>query len=423
MIGKRLNSILVKPAGPDCNLACAYCFYSGKSSLFPDSRKHRMSDDILTGLIREVMTQAGDEVGFSWQGGEPTLMGLPFFRKAVDLISRFGRNQAVGNGLQTNGILINREWTRFLREYNFLVGLSLDGPQHIHDRYRSAKDGKGTWSTIADRAKLMLDEGVPVNALAVVTDYSVGFGEEIYSFYKEIGLDYMQFIPCVERDPLNPGSLLPFSVSADKYGQFLCTLFDLWIADFVDGNQTTSIRFFNSMLHSYVGLTPPECTLLEECGNYLVVEHNGDVYSCDFFVEPRWRLGNIKEGRLLDMLNSEMQGAFGAMKGSLPGECNVCEWLHHCRGGCINDRPGGLNHEGLNHLCDAYKMFFRHADARLQELASMWKATQVSTAANEPAKHAGPAKEEKTGRNAPCPCGSGLKHKRCCLAGRSADSR
>jgi uncharacterized protein len=339
-------------------------------------------------------------------------MGLPFFQKAVDLICRFGRNQTVGNALQTNGILIDKDWARFLRQYNFLVGLSLDGPEHIHNQYRVMKDGKGTWSTVTDRAKMMLDEGMSVNVLGVITDYAAGFPGEIYGVYKDLGLNYMQFIPCVETVPGHPNSLLPFSVSAEKYGPFLCKLFDLWLSDFVDGEQTTSIRFFDSILHSYVG-----------CGNYLVVEHNGDVYSCDFFVEPRWRLGNIKEGRLLDMLNSERQDAFGAMKHRLPDECSVCEWLQHCRGGCTKERMGGLNHDGLNYLCDAYKMFFRHADARLTELASSWKARQASDVANKPAEHIGSAKEEKIGRNAPCPCGSGLKYKRCCLAGRSANSR
>jgi len=415
MTGKILNSVLVKPAGPDCNLACDYCFYSGRASLFPDATKHRMSEDILTNMIRQVMTQAGEEVGIAWQGGEPSLMGLPFFQKAVEQISRFGRNQTVGNGFQTNGLLINKDWARFLRQYNFLVGLSIDGSEHIHDYYRHMKDDKGTWSIVNDRAKLMLDEGVSVNALGVVTGYSAEFPEEIYAFYKELGLNYMQFIPCVEIDPSNPSALSVFSVSAEKYGSFLCTLFDLWISDFVDGVQTTSIRFFDSIFYSYVGLTPPECTLLEECGNYLVIEHNGDVYSCDFFVEPRWRLGNIKEGQLQDMLNSERQKAFGAMKNRLPTECKACKWLHQCRGGCIKDRSGGFNHNGVNHLCDAYKMFFDHADAKLTELASSWKSIQPSVMMSEKTRHSDSGKMEKIGRNDLCPCGSSLKYKKCCL--------
>jgi len=376
MTEKTLNSILVKPSGPDCNLSCSYCFYSGRAGLFPETRTHRMTGELLTEMIRQAMTQSGDQVGFAWQGGEPTLMGLPFFKKAVELISRFGRNQAVGNGLQTNGILIDREWSRFLRRYNFLVGLSLDGPEHIHDRYRRMKDGKGSWSIISDRAKLMQDEGVPVNILAVVTDYSAGFPEEMYGFYKDQGLNYMQFIPCVEPDPVDPNRVQRFSVSAEKFGAFLCRLFDLWLADFEGNLQTTSIRFFDSVFYTYVGLTPPECTLLNECGNYLVVEHNGDIYPCDFFVEPRWRLGNIKDSRLQDMLNSEKQKAFGAMKRTLPKECDGCRWLHHCRGGCIKGRAGGLAHRGVSHLCGAYRMFFGHADVILSKLAEGWKSGQ-----------------------------------------------
>jgi uncharacterized protein len=378
MTGKPLNSILVKPAGPDCNLGCSYCFYSGKSSLFPGSKIHRMSDEILTEMIRQVMTQAGEEIGFAWQGGEPSLMGLPFFRKAVDLISRFGKNQMVGNGLQTNGLLIDKAWVNFLREYNFLVGLSLDGPDHIHDHYRLTKDGRGTWAPVADKAKMMLNEGVAVNALSVVTDYSAGFPEEIYSFLKDLGLTYMQFIPCVERDPTRPGELLPFSVSSEKYGSFLCKLFDLWIADFVDGCQATSIRFFDSIFYRYVGLTPPECTLLEECGNYLVVEHNGDVHPCDFFVEPDWKLGNIKQGKLLDMLNSKRQMIFSAMKKQMPEKCKTCKWLYYCQGGCIKERMNTLGHKKNNHLCTAFKMFFDHADPILTQLAESWKAQHAS---------------------------------------------
>ncbi|MBN1627487.1 MAG: anaerobic sulfatase maturase [Deltaproteobacteria bacterium] len=376
MTGKPLNSILVKPAGPDCNLDCAYCFYSGKSSLFPGSKSHRMTDDILMEMIRQIMAQADDKVGIAWQGGEPTLMGLGFFQKAVDLMTRFGRNHNVGNGLQTNGLLIDKDWARFLRQYNFLVGLSIDGPEHIHDHYRRRKDGSGTWSMVCERAKLMLDQGVSVNAVGVVTDYGAEFPDEIYGFYKGIGLNYMQLIPCVETDHRNPESLLSFSVSAERYGPFLCRLFDLWLADFVDGCQTTSIRFFDSILHSYVGLTPPECTLLKECGNYLVIEHNGDVYSCDFFVEPRWRVGNIKDGLLLDMLNSKKQKAFGSMKKNLPEECIECRWINHCHGGCIKDRARDKEGYSMNYLCKAYKMFFQHADVRLQALATEWKNRQ-----------------------------------------------
>jgi len=372
---KALNSILVKPAGPDCNLACSYCFYSCKSDLFPGNKTHRMSGAILTEMIRQLMTQSGNSVGIGWQGGEPTLMGLSFFQAAVELICRFGQNQTVGNGLQTNGLLVDKDWSRFLRKYDFLVGLSIDGPGHVHDRYRLTRDGSGTWSAVVDKAKLLLDEGVCVNALSVVTDYAADFPEETYAFFKGLGLNHMQFIPCVERDPLNPGELMPFSVSADTYGSFLSTLFDLWISDFVNGQPTTSVRFFDSLFCKYIGMAPPECTLLDACGTYLVVEHNGDVYSCDFFVEPAWCLGNIGSGQLKDMLNSQRQAAFGSMKENVSDTCKACRWLNPCSGGCTRNRLLDPHRDCTSYLCKAYKKFFEHADARLTDLASRWLAS------------------------------------------------
>jgi len=263
---KPLNSILIKPAGPDCNMACDYCFYLEKADLFTETPVHRMSETVLEEMIRQVMAQAGPEISFGWQGGEPTLMGLDFFEKAVDLQKRYGRSRSVGNGLQTNGLLIDGKWAPFLARYNVLVGLSLDGPEHVHDRYRKLRGGGSSWSRVRDRARLMLDAHVSVNALVVVNDYSVRFPEEIYLFHKELGLNYMQFIPVTA----------PFTLSAEEYGPFLCKLFDLWLADFKDGLATTSIRFFDSLFFHYVDMRPPECTLLKECGVYVVGEHNGD---------------------------------------------------------------------------------------------------------------------------------------------------
>jgi uncharacterized protein len=370
---KPLNSILVKPAGPDCNLACGYCFYSEKSAMFGRAENHRMTGRVLDEMIRQLLAQSVDQVSIGWQGGEPTIMGLDFFKKAIALMQRHGRGQAVGNGLQTNGLLLDREWAGFLKQYNFLVGLSLDGPEHVHDHYRRTKGGKGTWRAVTDKAKLLLDTGVQVNALIVVNDYSAGFPEEIYSFHKEIGLNHMQFVPCVETDPDDTTRAAPFSVSDDQYGPFLCRLFDLWLSDFVNSSPTTSIRFFDSVFYTYAGLTPPECTLFSECGVYVVVEHNGDVYSCDFFVEPQWKLGNIMEHDLKDMLNSGLQNKFGRIKADLPDACTVCKWLGHCRGGCVKDRLRDPRDNRISHFCGAYKMFFEHADQRLRGLADEWK--------------------------------------------------
>ena len=364
---KPLSSILVKPAGPDCNLDCAYCFYAEKSSLFSGETTRRMSHELLEILIKQALAQSSGAINFGWQGGEPTLMGLAFFQKAVELEERFQRGQDVGNGLQTNGLLLNKDWARFLCRNNFLVGLSLDGPAHVHDHYRLRRGGQGSWSEVCDRAKLLLDCGVMVNALTVISDHSVRYPEEIYEFHKNMGLSHMQFIPCLETSS-RPKKFAP---SAEALGGFWRRLFDLWLADFQDGLATTSVRFFDSVFFRYVGLAPPECTLQKNCGTYLVVEHNGNVYSCDFFVEPAWGLGNLKNDLLIDMLNSKQQAAFGKIKSDLAVECKKCKWLKYCQGGCPAERPA----QGKkNRYCRSYRLFFEHAHPKLQTLARDWLA-------------------------------------------------
>jgi uncharacterized protein len=370
---KRLSSLLIKPAGPDCNLACSYCFYREKTQAFPGAAVHRMSAEILEETIRQALDRDVPTISFGWQGGEPTLMGLPFFENAAALQSRFGEGRTVGNGLQTNGLLLDQDWAVFLRRYHFLVGLSLDGPRHIHDRYRVRAGGQTSWAEVVERVKMLLDAGVETNALSVVNDYSVRFPEEIYAFHKSLGLTFMQFIPCVETDPADPSRAAGFSCGGEAYGDFLIALFDLWRADFKDGAPTTSIRAFESVFFLYVDHEPPECTLLPECGNYLVVEHDGGVYACDFFVEDRWKLGNVREGRLVHMLNSARQNAFGRIKSDLPGPCRACPWLALCRGGCPKDRVRDPRDRGLSHFCAGYKKFFAHADPHFKALAAEWK--------------------------------------------------
>lgn len=372
-IRKPLQTLLIKPAGPDCNMACTYCFYLEKASLFPESPSLRMSQDVLEEVVRQAMEQSGNQINFIWQGGEPMLMGLEFYRKCVGFQQRFGRGQTVGNGLQTNGLLIDAEWVRFLKSYNWLVGLSLDGPQDVHDHYRRTRGGGATWKKVTASAERMLAAGLAVNALIVVNDYSVRFPDEIYAFHKNLGLTHMQFIPCVEPDKDHPSRVLGFSVPAEGYGRFLCRLFDLWMDDFSGLAPATSIRLFESLFHVYMGYPPPECTLLHVCGTYVVVEHNGDVFSCDFFVHPTWRLGSVKEARLSEMLNAERQCVFGRRKVNLPDECNCCRWLSLCRGGCPKDRLSGQEEKAPNHLCSAYQMFFEYSDERFRGLAKRWK--------------------------------------------------
>ena len=413
-MGKRkvLSSVLIKPTGPKCNLDCTYCFYLKKDELFGHQKIYRMSEDVLRNMVKQVMWQGGQNLSFGWQGGEPTLMGRQFFERAVEYQVRFGQQgQVVGNGLQTNGVLINEDWALFLRDAHFLVGLSLDGPQHIHDKYRRFPNGKSSWEYVAKSRDVLLSKGVDVNALVVVNNYSVKHAQEIYEYHKSNGLSHMQFIPVVEPDSIDPGKGAPYNVAAEDYGNFLCDIFDLWSQDFKDGRPTTSIRWFDSVFYTYVGYEAPECTLLKECGVYVVVEHNGNVYSCDFFVEPNWHLGNILNDKLEDMLNSNVQEEFGKVKNSLPVECHTCQWLKHCWGGCPKDRQGDPEDRGSNHFCRSYIKFFENADAKLKKLAEEWKREQ----AGAQLKSDGDKKRAFKGvtRNDPCPCGNGKKFKNC----------
>lgn len=368
---KPLQSILVKPAGPDCNMRCRYCFYLEKDNFFSESKTHRMREDVLEAMIRSALSGPERQINFGWQGGEPSLMGLPFYRRAVQFQKKYGRGHMVGNGFQTNGLLIDEEWADFFRENKFLVGLSLDGPEHIHNYYRVGTHGEGTWNRVMESARIMLEKNVQINALVVLNDYSVRFPAEIYRFHRDLGLRFMQFIPCVETDPVN-NEVLPFSVPPDEFGLALKTLFDLWLEDFQNGRPTTSIRFFDSLFHRYVGREAPECTLLDECGNYVVVEHNGDIYSCDFFVEPEWKLGNVLQDELRDALNSGKQTRFGKNKSKPAPVCRECEWLFLCRGGCPKDRIEGPH--AANYLCPGFKLFFEHAHQRFEELARQWRS-------------------------------------------------
>ena len=371
---KPLSFLLVKPAGPDCNLACSYCFYSCKAQYFVSETRHRMSDETLELMMRLALNRPKASMGFGWQGGEPTLAGLDFFRKAVELQKEYGRSMRISNALQTNGILIDDQWVDFLKQYSFLVGLSLDGPKHIHDRYRINHAGAGSHEKVEQVAETLVKQGVAVNAIAVINSYSAQFAEETYRYFKELGFEYMQFIPCVETDPDNPKASASFSVSSEQYGKFLCDLFDLWEADWKDGKPTTSVRTLDTFMGMYLGNESAECPYRHTCGDYLVVEHNGDVYSCDHYMYPPYRLGNILEGDPADMVLSERQTALGASKETaLPGYCRDCDVLFVCRGGCPKHRfaesPGG--EPGLNHLCAGFKNFYHHVDPYMKRMVEL----------------------------------------------------
>lgn len=368
----RINSVLVKPAGPDCPLDCSYCFYLEKERLWPEQRRHRMSPKTLDILISSLFREGNDGLSIAWQGGEPGLMGLDFYKKAVELQIQYGKGKSVSNGFQTNGAYLDREWARFFKRYHFLVGLSLDGPAHVHDHHRRTKGGQGTWQKTDAVARMLLAEGVDVNAMATVNSHSVQFLDETYAYLKGLGFTHLQFIPILETDRSDPGRAAAFSVDPEAYGAFLCRLFDLWLSDFKHGYPTTSIRFFESLFYTYVGQEPPDCTLMETCGPYLVVEHDGSLYSCDFFVEEGHRVGSLYEEGLQAAFDSARHQRFGAVKAELDAECSACPWLRHCRGGCPKDRIRDPRDGGHFHFCASHKALFEHADSRMRTLAEEW---------------------------------------------------
>jgi uncharacterized protein len=369
---KPLSSLLLKPSGPECNLRCKYCFYIEKKEFFQKKTGYRMSEEVLETTIRQMMEQGSEQVIFQWQGGEPTLCGVEFFERAVALQKQYGKGHIIANGLQTNGTLLTPEWARFFRENKFLIGLSLDGPQDLHNALRYTAVGGHVHDKVLKNAKMLIQEGVEVNILAVVSRDSAAMADEIYDFIKAQGFQWMQFIPCVERNE-KTGEAASFSVTPEGYGDFLCRIFDRWWADFDDGKPTTFVRFFDELFYRYVGLEPADCTLREECGAYLIIEHTGDSYSCDFFVNNDNHLGNVLTHKLTDMLNSSAQNAFGKKKSNRHAKCTTCEWENWCRGGCPKDRERFPETQGLSFLCKSYEMFFAHSHARLSSLAADWK--------------------------------------------------
>ena len=365
---KPLSSILIKPAGPSCNLNCDYCFYLKKKDLF-EGNDFKMSESTLEELIRQAMEQSGNEINFLWQGGEPTLMGLDFFKLVIEYQIKYGKGKTVGNGLQTNGTLLDHKWIPFLAKHNFLVGLSIDGPEKIHDHYRKYKNKKGSWKQVMESYLKMKEAGIAVNAMATLTKYSANSPLDTYDFFKKLELDFIQFIPVFET---NSQGIEDFSVSAEAYGNFLVKIWRLWLQDFMIG-KAPNIRTFEAIFGNYVGTGASECTFSNECGNYLVVEHNGDVFSCDFFVEPEWKLGNISTHSLKSMLNSAKQKRFGLQKTFKNSECKNCVYYPYCNAGCLKYRVLQKNGEPHNFFCKAYKQFFKEAHPILLNLAKQWK--------------------------------------------------
>lgn len=362
--------IMAKPAGPACNLACKYCYYLEKKDLFEPKQRPVMTDATLERYIRTyIEAHTTKQVEFVWHGGEATLRPLSFFRRAMELQKLYAAGHDICNALQTNGTLLTPEWCRFLHDNNWLVGISIDGPQEFHDEYRRNPMGKPTFLSVMKGIRLLQQYNVEWNAMAVVNDYNADHPLEFYRFFKEIGCRYLQFTPIVERvkpdghlaTPLDScGTLTEMSVTPEQWGNFLCALFDEWIKEDVG---QVFVQIFDSTLANWAGVSPGLCTLDTNCGHAAVMEHNGDVYSCDHFVFPRYRLGNIHSDTVISMMGSERQLKFGAAKSAtLPRQCRECRWQFACHGECPKNRFATTadGEPGLNYLCEGYRKFFAH---------------------------------------------------------------
>ncbi|MFO8057749.1 MAG: anaerobic sulfatase maturase [bacterium] len=406
--------LLIKPAAGDCNLACEYCFYRETTPvLYPEEKRHRMSFETMDRVVSDLLSYRFPETVFCWQGGEPTLMGLDFFRETVQAQMKHGQSgQSVGNAFQTNGIIINDEWARFFADYRFVVGLSLDGPREIHDRYRNTVKGEGTFDRVMATAELFRKHGVAFNILCVVNRFNQDRAREVYRFFRMNGFDYIQFIPCLETDP-DTGEVLPFSATPEGLARFFGEAFDEYRRD---GFPQVSERNFDALLNIHLTGQPNMCTFGKRCGEYLVIEHNGDVYPCDFFVEDKWKLGNVYEKKLSEFFSHPLMKSFARAKSQRPAECEQCKWVEWCHGGCLKDRlPDRASGPGRTYFCPAYQALFETTYDDMERWVKEYREKEAQQAA---AAGAGPdsagAAPAKVGRNDPCPCGSGLKYKKCC---------
>lgn len=412
-------SLLIKPVGSLCNLDCDYCFYLGTDSeLGYDKHLSVMPDEVLEQLCTDYLGYRFPTSVFTWQGGEPTVAGLEFFRKVVDLQMTLGTGgQSVANALQTNGVLIGREWAEFLRDYRFLVGVSLDGPAEIHDHHRIDRGGGPTWRRVMDGIEHLHDAGAEFNILTMVTALSQAKGREIYRWLVSRGFTHLQFIPCVEYLP-GTGEPAPQNVTPEGYGQFLCDIFDEWYH--AGDIHRISVRTFDAVVGKLAGHYQLSlCNFGEKCDHYLVVEKDGGVYPCDFFVERRWSLGNIMDKPLAAMFNSDRERSFAELKCSYPEACKSCPHLELCRGGCPKDRlaAGGGKFGKPTYLCAGLKKFFDHTGDRVRELAATVASQRQQPPPPTRPRIAVAVGGDSLSRNAPCPCGSGKKYKHCCMQG------
>jgi len=428
-------AVISKPMGPDCNLKCKYCFYLEKKKLFGAEVAHRMSGEVLETFIRQyIESQDFPEIHFAWQGGEPTILGVNFFKKVVALQTKYAAGKSVTNSIQTNGTLLDDQWCDFLSENSFLVGLSIDGPEKLHNRYRVDRHGRPSFSQVMQGVDLLKKHDIRFNTLTVVNDANSRKPLELYCFLKEVSEGFMQFIPLVERSPGktakdlgmnlsmppcteedNGPPVMPWSVKPGRFGEFYVQIFDEWVRQDVG---KVFVQFFDVALGNWMGSSAGLCQFAPTCGHSGLLEHNGDFYACDHYVYPQYKLGNIFEKPLIELINSDKKRRFNSLKkSSLTPYCLDCNVLFACNGDCPKHRflkaPDGKL--GLSYLCSAYRRIFNHMDPFLRIMAkrilSGGEAASIiaDIAEMDRQKHFMTAR-----RNDPCPCGSGRKYKKCC---------
>lgn len=365
--------IMLKPAGALCNLRCKYCYYLEKNELYKRQGNRVITDELLEKFVKEyIEAQTTPNILFTWHGGETLMRPISFYRRALELQRIYSHGRQIDNCIQTNGTLLNDEWCEFFKQNNFLVGVSIDGPQEFHDEYRKTGTGRPTFRDVMKGINLLNKHGVEWNALAVVNDFNADYPLDFYHFFKEIGCRYIQFTPIVERITTRPdnlrlapgmqeeGMLADFSITAGQWGNFLCTIFDEWVHHDVGEYY---IQLFDATLANWVGQAPGICTMAEECGHAGVMEFNGDVYSCDHFVFPEYKLGNLHDQTIFEMMNGQRQREFSRMKKQmLPQQCRECRFLFACHGECPKNRfvRDKYGNPGLNYLCQGYYRFFKH---------------------------------------------------------------
>lgn len=427
--------VMAKPAGPSCNLCCSYCFYTEKESLYGGSGAYRMREEVLESFVRQyIACQSSPKVSFAWQGGEPTLLGLDYFRLIVSLQKKHANGKVIDNTIQTNGTLLDDAWCRFFRENNFLVGVSIDGPRKLHDRFRTRAAGTPTFDAVVSALTLLKGHGVSFNTLTVINSMNAEQPLAVYRFLKRAGDGHMQFIPAVERVPGREAELLglalampptadkpatglqvtDWSVSAEQLAKFYITVFDEWLCNDVG---TVFVQFFDVALGNWLGAGSGLCQFAPRCGMAGALEHNGDLYACDHYVYPEHKLGNIMETPLTELMGSARQLDFGRVKQeSLPVCCRECEVLPACNGDCPKHRfvPTAAGEPEVSYLCSGYRQIFGHMAPYLGKMASLIRQGRPVPEIMQLMRQQNPSSVAVPGRNSPCSCGSGRKYKRCC---------